>query len=145
MADSDREARIAEFRETCLREQHEENERLEREAAIDRCDQCPYAKIERNDSVKLSNGLCLASHSMYCRNPSTDCTAEVGTYLKIEPVELNNRIVEWLVEQTELKAVGVSWTYCLMPDAPLMLTYRVPASELVARVVGAVCVEPFRV
>lgn len=133
------------LREQALRAIEEDNERMALQAAIDRCDKCSEPKRDENRKVMLSNGLLLATYAHHCDQQNADCTAMVQTFLLNQPPAVGNRIVEWLVEQPELKSVGVQWMGCLAIDADrLSLAYRVPASDVVEAAVAAVRVEEFQ-
>jgi Prokaryotic dksA/traR C4-type zinc finger len=133
------------LREQALRMIHEDNERMAQQAAIDRCDKCPEPKRQDNHQVTLSNGISLATYSHHCGQKNADCTALVQAYLLNQPAEVSNRIIEWLVEQPELKAAGVQWMGCLAIGADrLCLAYRVHEAGVVASAVAALRVEEFQ-
>jgi hypothetical protein len=143
--DSDSLARAVGLREQMLASVREENERMAREAARNRCDQCPHPKPARDEVVTLPNGIRLSVYVAHCRHPGPDCTARVQSHLLSEPPEVANRMVEHLAAEPGLAAAGVGWLACLAPDAErLILTYRVPESARVAAAVGSLSVEAFR-
>jgi len=143
--EEERLARVAQLREVAMASAREENERLAREAARDRCDQCPEPKAQRDEVVALPNGIRMSVWVTHCLLPRTDCTALVCSHLSSESPEVANRVVEHLAAVPELATAGVSWLACLAPGADrLLLTYRVPELARVAEAVGALPVESFR-
>src|SRR5262245_19607249 len=137
--------RAALLREQAMRAAADENERMARQTAIDRCDKCLKPKQDYDRELLLPNGIRLSLYCHRCESPDPDCTAMVQSHLLSEPPAVASRMVEWLVERPELKAIGVSWLACLHWEADrLILTYRTPVEERVIAAVGAVAVEDFR-
>lgn len=145
MKKTERLARVAQLRKAAMQAVREENERLARQAARDRCDQCTEPKYERDEVLPLLNGIRLSVDVAHCDRPGADCTALVCSHIVSESPEVANRMIEHLVAQPELAATGVSWMACLAPGADrLILTYRVPDSARVAAAIGALPTESFR-
>jgi hypothetical protein len=145
LVDDAQRQRAALLREQAMRARAEENQRMALEASIDRCDKCPKPKQEYDRELSLPNGIRLSLYCHRCESPDANCTALVQSHLPSEPPAVANRIVEWLAERPELKAIGVSWVACLHWEADrLILTYRTPVEERVIAAVGAVAVEEFR-
>src|SRR5262245_35707420 len=97
MEEAERLARAARLREAALEAIREEDERMAREADLDRCDQCPHPKAERDEVVKLPNGVRLSVNVRHCQRPGPDCTALACSHLLSESPEVANRMVEHLI------------------------------------------------
>ena len=145
MDDTERQKRVNLLREKAMRLAAEENERMERQAAIDRCDKCPNPKQQYDRELLLPNGIRLSLFRRCCESPNSDCTAVIQSHLMSESPAVANRIVEWLYEQPELKAIGVGYVVCLHVDVDrLILRYRVPVQAQVVARLGTIPVEEFR-
>lgn len=145
MDDAERRRRAASLREQAERAAAGENERMEREAAIDRCDRCPSPKQEYDQEYALPNGIRLSLYSRRCESPGPECTALVQSHLSSESPAVANRVVEWLAERPEMQALGVSYTACLHWEAErLILTHRTPVEGRLIAAVGGAPVKEFR-
>lgn len=139
----EREQRIAALRKRHLARVAEENQRMAQQAAVDRCGGCSEPKHEQDDTVTLPNGLVLSRFVTRCAAPNGGCTARVYSHLPSESPAVANRIVDWLASLSELRVYGASWLACLSSDR-VLLTYRFPVLDDVAKVVATVSVEEFR-
>jgi hypothetical protein len=144
MEEAERLASAARLREAAMQAVREENKRLAREAARDRCDQCREPKSQRDETMSLPNGVRLSVRVAHCQSPGPDCTARVCSRLVSVPTDVANRVVGWLATEPDLAATGIGWMACLAPGTDrLILTYRVSGSRRVAATVGALSVEAF--
>lgn len=142
MNDADRRKHAARVNEAAMRAVEKLNEELNEELAICRCDKCPNPKQENVRELDLPNGVRLSLYYCHCESPNSDCTAGVASHLPSESPSVANRIVEWLVEQPDLKPLGVTWWTC--GEDRHVLTYPTPAEAKVVTAVGAVPVDEFR-
>jgi hypothetical protein len=145
MIDDERQLRAASLREETMRVIAAENAERERSTAILNCDQCPKPKRELYQKLNLLNGVQLSLHTYRCESPGSECTAEVQSHFLSESPRVANRIVKSLVEQSDMKALCVSWVACLQMDADrFALTYPTPAEKIVVAAVATLPAAEFR-